>query len=423
METWKFGIDNDNLIELVLLGKKTATTSLYNLDSIPKKGEESIICFNNEKEACIIKTIDYKIMNFNDMTDALTSLEGEGDLSLDYWMKVHYDYFKTIDSNFNSNSKIIFETFELSKNLVQERLELGKKIVCENLNLFKNIKELNEINSGFNNTLFSVNNKFVIKVCTNYEEENKFDNEYNFYLNNKDNKNIPKLYKYDNTKQIIKYKYAIFEKIPDHTLYYYWPKMTEYQRELIIKKLMYIMKDFHKKRNNCYNWSDEIISKIKDNIALNKNKFNKEQYNVIQKSFLKYKEYLHESSLVTIHNDLHFDNIMYNKGNLKLLDFNDYRVAPIDFEFRKLYICQETPWKWANTEVDSYQLADDYKNIWKYIKKYYEELNSIKYLEERMLIYKILNITSVLEQNHSKETIDTIVKVSIKLINKGGQHE
>lgn len=34
LKTWKFGIDNDKLVELVLLGKKTATTSLYDKNDI-----------------------------------------------------------------------------------------------------------------------------------------------------------------------------------------------------------------------------------------------------------------------------------------------------------------------------------------------------------------------------------------------------
>ena len=35
MNNWSFGIDNDKLIGLVLEGKKTATSSLYNFDKIP----------------------------------------------------------------------------------------------------------------------------------------------------------------------------------------------------------------------------------------------------------------------------------------------------------------------------------------------------------------------------------------------------
>ena len=114
MEKWKFAIDNDKLIELVLSNKKIATSSLYIEDTkLPIIGEESIICYDNDSFACIVKTIDYKIMKFNEMTEEYAKLEGEGDLSLDYWKNVHCNFFKSIDSSFNEKSKIIFEIFEV----------------------------------------------------------------------------------------------------------------------------------------------------------------------------------------------------------------------------------------------------------------------------------------------------------------------
>lgn len=129
MNSWSFGTDNDYLIKLVLQGKKTATTSLYGVDKLPTIGEESMICFDNEKDACIVKTKSYKVMKFNEMTEDLAKLEGEGDLSLDYWKKTHYDYFKSIDPSFNEDSLIIFEEFFLIKTLFEEKEETIKKYV------------------------------------------------------------------------------------------------------------------------------------------------------------------------------------------------------------------------------------------------------------------------------------------------------
>ena len=117
MKKWKFGIDNDKLIELVLSNKKRATSSLYIDDNkLPIIGEKSIICYDNDTFACIVKTIDYKIMKFSEMTEEFARLEGEGDLSLNYWKNVHYDFFKSIEPSFNDESKIIFEIFEIVKN-------------------------------------------------------------------------------------------------------------------------------------------------------------------------------------------------------------------------------------------------------------------------------------------------------------------
>lgn len=114
MEKWKFGIDNNKMITLVLSGKKRATSSLFISDTnLPVIGEESIICYDDDTSACTVKTVDYKIMKFNEITEEHAELEGEGDLSLNYWKKVHYEFFKSIDSSFNEDSIIIFEIFEV----------------------------------------------------------------------------------------------------------------------------------------------------------------------------------------------------------------------------------------------------------------------------------------------------------------------
>ena len=113
MEKWKFGVDNEELIDLVLSGKKTATSSLLKCeDKLPVIGEKSIICHDDGTPACIVKTVDYKIMKFNEMTKDYASLEGEGDLSLDYWRKVHIEFFKSFYPSFTEEDKIIFEIFK-----------------------------------------------------------------------------------------------------------------------------------------------------------------------------------------------------------------------------------------------------------------------------------------------------------------------
>ena len=201
MKNWSFATNNDKLISLVLKGQKRATSYLYKEEDIPVIGEESIIHFDNEKDACIVKTINYKILKFKDIKEEDAILEGEWDLSLDYWKKVHEEFYKTQKKNFTIEEKIIFEEIEVTKNLVEERLKIGKAIASKNLDIFKNINSIREINSGFNNTLFNINDKYVLKVCTNKSLERTFQTEYNFYSSNKDNNYIPKLYKYDDSKK------------------------------------------------------------------------------------------------------------------------------------------------------------------------------------------------------------------------------
>ena len=109
---WTFGIDADKLVKLVLDGKKTATTSLYEYDSLPTVGELSILTDSNNNDMCILKTKKVIITEFTNITWDLAKLEGENK-SLEEWRKVHKDYFNKIDSTFNDDTKIIFEIFEV----------------------------------------------------------------------------------------------------------------------------------------------------------------------------------------------------------------------------------------------------------------------------------------------------------------------
>ena len=113
-DRWTFGIDVDRLVSLVLDGKKTATTSLYELDNVSKVGDISILTDLKDNNVCFIKTINVIITEFKNITWDLAKLEGE-DKSLNEWKENHMNFFKKIDPNFNENTKVIFEVFEVIK--------------------------------------------------------------------------------------------------------------------------------------------------------------------------------------------------------------------------------------------------------------------------------------------------------------------
>lgn len=115
LKTWHFGMDNNRLVQLVLSGKKTATTSLYNEDDAPLIGEESILVFDNGKHACITKTKKVIITEFKNIDENLSNYEGEG--TFEEWKNIHIKFFKSIDPDFNENTKVLFEIFEVTKDL------------------------------------------------------------------------------------------------------------------------------------------------------------------------------------------------------------------------------------------------------------------------------------------------------------------
>ena len=113
-DRWTFGIDVDRLVNLVLDGKKTATTSIYNLDNISGVGDISILTDSKDNNICFIRTINVIITEFKNITWDLAKLEGENN-SLDEWKENHMNYFNKIYPNFNENTKVIFDVFEVIK--------------------------------------------------------------------------------------------------------------------------------------------------------------------------------------------------------------------------------------------------------------------------------------------------------------------
>ena len=104
MERWKFGVDNERLIKLVLCRKKTATCSIY--DGTPSIiGETSMLLNDNGEEVCKLQTIEVRLLMFKDITWDLAVLEGEFE-TLQEWRDNHYEFFKQEDDNFNEESII-----------------------------------------------------------------------------------------------------------------------------------------------------------------------------------------------------------------------------------------------------------------------------------------------------------------------------
>ncbi len=97
-EAWAFGVDADELAQLVVSGEKTATASAYPLyavdsEELPKVGEYSVILDAKENAVCVVRTQKVTVVPFHEVTAEHAFKEGEGDKSLGYWRQVHEEVF------------------------------------------------------------------------------------------------------------------------------------------------------------------------------------------------------------------------------------------------------------------------------------------------------------------------------------------
>ena len=121
-EAWAYGDDPDALAELTRAGLKTATAGagiLYEIEGepMPQAGEYSVVLNSRDEAVCVIRTTRVYTVPFDQVTAEHAAREGEGDRSLDYWRRVHEDFFRKELSEaglaFSPDMPVVCEEFEV----------------------------------------------------------------------------------------------------------------------------------------------------------------------------------------------------------------------------------------------------------------------------------------------------------------------
>ncbi len=124
-QVWYFGNTHEmasELAGLVLSGRKTATASSANMnelhpDDAPSSNGYSVVTDFEGNPLCVIQTTEIRYLPFDEVDAEFAADEGEGDLSLEYWRRVHWDYFtdeaKQHGFEFDERSLICCERFKL----------------------------------------------------------------------------------------------------------------------------------------------------------------------------------------------------------------------------------------------------------------------------------------------------------------------
>ncbi|MBE1875292.1 ASCH domain-containing protein [Myceligenerans sp. TRM 65318] len=121
---WSFGDQPeiaDELLDLVLDGTKTATSSLaweYEDagEPVPQTGELSILLDGERQPRALIRTTSVETVPFDEVDDDVADAEGEGDRTLDHWRAEHEKYFRRnmpAGREFDPGMPVVVERFEL----------------------------------------------------------------------------------------------------------------------------------------------------------------------------------------------------------------------------------------------------------------------------------------------------------------------
>ena len=124
-QVWFFGNSAEmaaDLADLVQAGKKTATASLQAMNELhpedaPRPEGYSVVTSFDGEPLCVIRTTEISYRPFNEVDNVFAAAEGEGDLTLEYWRRVHWDYFsREAEQNgldFDERSIVCCEKFTL----------------------------------------------------------------------------------------------------------------------------------------------------------------------------------------------------------------------------------------------------------------------------------------------------------------------
>lgn len=124
-QVWYFGNTPEmaeKLLHLVLSGKKTATAAgVWEFDTKPEEmpliNGLSVVTDFDADPKLILRTTEIRILPFNEVDARFAFDEGEGDQSLEFWRKVHWDYFTKslalLGKEASEDMPIICERFEV----------------------------------------------------------------------------------------------------------------------------------------------------------------------------------------------------------------------------------------------------------------------------------------------------------------------
>ncbi len=320
------------------------------------------------------------------------------------------EVIKTIDE-INRYLDLIGDMYDIITKLTikeTENYDSAMQQIVDSNEILKG-KQFKLMTAGFTNTIYSVDN-YIIRICTDSKNEERFENEINFYKENKDNNGIPKLYVSDTTKGVVPYYYEVIEKVSGKTLYELWGLLSDIERRKIVIKIIDILKPFHSTEVKGYEFLEILKTKVlylKDKCNLDDELFN----DLIDMCY----KYFKENTFGLIHGDLHFDNFMFDGTSLHLLDFERYMVAPIDYDFRIFSKYNSQPYLWASCKTDMLTVESDYQDLMSMFLENYKELNEIPYINERLEFYSIIesleNYKSTKNEERMQEVREKIKKL------------
>ena len=116
-----YGFVGDELVSLILAGKKTAFFSSFpsfeiDMEPLPLSGELYIVVDRSNNPVCVIEIDNVSLIPFREVTWGMAQKEGE-DENLDQWREKHKEYLEdegaVLGFEFSPDIKLVFQVFHV----------------------------------------------------------------------------------------------------------------------------------------------------------------------------------------------------------------------------------------------------------------------------------------------------------------------
>ena len=263
---------------------------------------------------------------------------------------------------------------------------------------FGELISLRKMNEGFLNSLYEINNEFILKICGDVVLESHFKNGLELIHHFQGKLPVPVVIEKDFTKKLLPSIFYFYYKIPGVPLSSTWHTIDNLTREDYIKQIISYLKIINSSdvspilKKPRQNWALIRKNQIQTIIAqIEKNDFlDKQMISKIKSYYEANWLILKESLIVPVYWDLHLGNFLVSDSQITgILDLESIEYLSIDYALNIIYQMVQYPHLFLPKKYEHFSLISDYKFVIQWFKKHYPEMFAFPSIDIRIKLYAL----------------------------------
>ncbi len=267
---------------------------------------------------------------------------------------------------------------------------------------------LERIAIGFTNEVYSLDDLYILKVCSDPGNEEAFAREAALYGVFRNRLPVPQIIAFDPRRELLSHPYILYPRIPGDNLYAVWHRYPEGLRRSIVSELCSMLRKIAETPQSEWggsvqradSWKETVLQRIHSSMDKCEaaGSLGTEEVAKIRHYCAEHANCLDEQRMALVYWDAHFDNVLVQDGSIVgLLDFERTEVASIDFMLDVVKRMVEFPGKYMSEQSEKYARKEDYAHLIAWYRECYPELFAFRFLERRLDLYALAHDLADLE--------------------------